>query len=732
MITLAGMTIIASVIAILLLIVSVTLPLFQGAKAEVKSQTSLPDRLSAKDVLALGVDFVELGQPAGNDSLTAYILAKNGNLTFFDLSGDNRDYKILGSEKALPAHGSKAQTLSFVERFACSLYSLLWSDGSISLVEVKLNPHFDEIGRRSIEHELHTWAELPPEGNVTPQRALARRSEEGTATFVKLLPDNKISITQKTAAENLSGEKETKTRRLTIEDGIPGPISAMTMDRTGKTLYAGTTNGCLARWELGNDGRIEYSEVVRAFRDDRAITSLAMVFGDASLAVGDAKGEITTWFEIRNATARKLRLIHRLSKHDQTVIDILPSIRDKSLISLGGEGSVNLDYATSERHLLSLADSGPLSKIGYAPRGNALIGLDKQNHLLVWKIDCPHPEISMGTLFGKVHYEGYSEPAYKWQTTGDEPKFSLVPIIFGTLKSTLYAMCFAVSLAIPSAIYVSHFTTPRFKRAIKPVVEIMAAVPSVVIGFLILLWLAPLMGQWLMAVFAGMLTLPVTFVIFMIFWSRIRKFDWAKRLEHGYEFLVLAPVIISGIILAAWMAHHLEAWLFQGDFKQWLFNITDKPYDPLNSLVVAFGLGFAIIPLIFSIAEDALSNVPHNLTAASLVMGASRWQTLWRIILPSASPGIFAAVMIGFGRAVGETMIVLMATGNTPILDISPFNGFRTLSANIAVEITEAPLGGTLYRVLFLCAVLLFLLTFLLNTLADLVRQHLRKRFGRY
>jgi phosphate transport system permease protein len=176
----------------------------------------------------------------------------------------------------------------------------------------------------------------------------------------------------------------------------------------------------------------------------------------------------------------------------------------------------------------------------------------------------------------------------------------------------------------------------------------------------------------------------------------------------------------------------LEVWLFHGDFKQWLFNVTEKPYDPLNSLVVAFGLGFAIIPIIFSLAEDALSSIPHDLTAASLVMGASRWQTLWRIILPSASPGIFAAVMIGFGRAVGETMIVFMATGNTPILDLSPFNGFRTLSANIAVEITEAPVGGTLYRVLFLCAVLLFLLTFLLNTLAELVRQHLRKRYGRY
>jgi phosphate transport system permease protein len=731
-ITLSGITIIASVVAILLLIVSVTLPLFRGARAEILTETTLPAGLSEKDVLTLGVDFVELGRGAGNDSLTAYVLSKDGNFTFFDLTGDNRDYKVLGREQAVAPAGSKSHTISFVERFAGSMYTLLWSDGSISLVEVELSPHFDEAGLRSVKHELHTWAELPGKGDDTALMALARRSEVGTTTFVKLLPANKISIIQQTAAENLMGEKEIKTSQLMIEEGIPGPISAMTMDRTGKTLYAGTTNGCLMRWELSNDGRIEYSEIVRAFRDDRTITSLAMVFGDASLAVGDSKGEATTWFEIRNGNSRKLRLVHRLSKHDKAVNDILPSGRDKSLLSLGGEGTVNLDYATSEKHLLSVAKSDSISKIGYAPRGNALIGIDNQNRLAVWKIDCPHPEISFATLFGKIHYEGYDEPAYKWQTTGDEPKFSLVPIIFGTLKATLYAMCFAVPLALFAAVYVSHFTTPGFKRAIKPIVEIMAAVPSVVIGFLILLWLAPLMGKWLVAAFAGMATLPITFVLFMILWQQIRKFDWAKRLEHGYEFLVLAPVIVIGVILAVWIAHPVEAWLFQGNFKQWFFNVTEKPYDPLNSLVVAFGLGFAIIPIIFSLAEDALSSIPHDLTAASLVMGASRWQTLWRIILPSASPGIFAAVMIGFGRAVGETMIVFMATGNTPILDLSPFNGFRTLSANIAVEITEAPVSGTLYRVLFLCAVLLFLLTFLLNTLAELVRQHLRKRYGRY
>jgi phosphate transport system permease protein len=206
-----------------------------------------------------------------------------------------------------------------------------------------------------------------------------------------------------------------------------------------------------------------------------------------------------------------------------------------------------------------------------------------------------------------------------------------------------------------------------------------------------------------------------------------------KRVENGYEFIVAAVfVIVPGAFLAYVVAGPFESFFFGGDFRQWLVGVFGTPYQQLNSVVVAFGLGFAVIPIIFSISEDALSSIPHSLTAASLAVGASRWQTVWRVILPSASPAVFAAVMIGFGRAVGETMIVFMATGNTPILDWSPLNGFRTLSANIAVEISEAPQDGTLYRVLFLCAVLLFLLTFVLNAVAEVVRQRLRKKYGQY
>ncbi|MEQ1680457.1 MAG: ABC transporter permease subunit, partial [Nitrospira sp.] len=172
--------------------------------------------------------------------------------------------------------------------------------------------------------------------------------------------------------------------------------------------------------------------------------------------------------------------------------------------------------------------------------------------------------------------------------------------------------------------------------------------------------------------------------------------------------------------------------LFDGHFKPWLQTHLGLNYDQRNAIVVGVAMGFAIIPIIYSISEEALSNVPKNLIAGSLALGATRWQTLTHLVLISASPGIFSALMIGFGRAVGETMIVLMATGNTPIMDWSLFNGFRTLSANIAVEIPEAPYGGTLYRTLFLAGLLLFIATFLLNTVAELVRQRLREKYSQF
>jgi phosphate transport system permease protein len=776
-ITLGGMTVIAAVVAILLVIVATTAPLFLPAQRTPIGEFRLPGKTTA-DLVAIGV-----AKGIGDRDLpTVCLIGRNGVFSYRAVSSDGSKIPGIGagSQNLAPAIGAK-QPLRIVscEQHHPSLdslwYSLLWSDGSVSLVELKAaGGQSDEQGRTPTRFEAVQRAFTPADEAPLPASAVIRRSADGAVTRAALLPDNRISLVRQTvAAAGLFGGEQTSSNRVLLDGESRGRITAITMDREGTTLYAGTQSGGLIRWDLNDDGSVRSSEVVLAFNDQRAITSLCMVLGDVSLAVGDARGELTTWFPVRTGGQSKLRLIHRLRPQAAAVEEILASSRNKSLASRAADGTLHLDYMTTERPMLTwnasdsagnasdsagnasdstgnASDSAgnasdsvgnalrgvpKLVAMAMSPRGNALATVDDGGRLAVARLDVGHPEVSWQVFFGKVFYEGYDEPVYAWQTSGGadfEPKMSFVPLISGTLKGTVYAMLFAVPLALFGAAYTSQFTTPPFRRVIKPVVEIMAAVPSVVIGFLIALWLAPIVERWLLALFLALVALPVVFLLFMLFWWAVRQFDWAKRVENGYEFVVVAPVLVAGIALAAALTGPVETYCFHGSFSRWLGHVLAAPYDQRNCVIIAFGLGFAVIPIIFSIAEDSLSTVPHTLTAASMALGASRWQTLWRIILPSGSPGIFAGIMIGFGRAVGETMIVLMATGNTPILSWNPFNGMRTLAANIAVEIPEAPKDETLYRVLFLCAVLLFVFTFTLNTAAELVRQYLRKRYGRF
>jgi phosphate transport system permease protein len=338
-------------------------------------------------------------------------------------------------------------------------------------------------------------------------------------------------------------------------------------------------------------------------------------------------------------------------------------------------------------------------------------------------------------LFGPTWYEGYVEPKHVWQSTGGtdefEPKLGLVPLLLGTFKGTLYALLFSIPVAVLAALYVSQLASPKLRAAIKPVIELMAAMPSVVVGFLAALWLAPLLEGHLGDAMGIAVGVPIGFLAAVASWSLLPG-SWRRAAKPGVELAFLVPFLLFGVWLGTRIGPPIEAWLFAGDVQQWLFDRRGITYDQRNCIVVGIALGFAVIPIIFTISEDAMSAVPRSLTSASLALGASRWQSALHVVLPAASPGIFAAVMLGLGRAIGETMIVLMATGNTPLLDLSPFNGMRTMSAAIAVEIPEAPHGGTLYRVLFLTGFLLFCFTFMLNTVADLVGGRLRKRYGQF
>ena len=402
-------------------------------------------------------------------------------------------------------------------------------------------------------------------------------------------------------------------------------------------------------------------------------------------------------------------------------------------MTAASDGSIHLNHATSEQTLLNLETQSTPAALAFSPKANGILVMDSNGNLRQWDISNPHPEITLKTLFGKIWYEGYEKPEFVWQSTGGtddfEPKLSLVPLIFGTIKGTIYAMIIAVPIGILAALYTSQFLHNSLK-IIKPVIEIMAALPSVILGFLAGLWLAPLLERIFPAIIIMPFFILLSIVIALLIWKILPVFGkgWHR---HGIEALFLIPFIIGAVYVSIRLGSVYESFLLGGDYRAWFANVLGLEYDQRNAIVVGIAMGFAVIPLIFTISEDALSNVPNSLRSASLALGATPWQTAVRIILPTASPGIFSAIMIGFGRAVGETMIVLMATGNTPIMDWNLFNGFRALSANIAVEIPEAPFGGTLYRVLFLAALLLFITTFIINTLAELVRNRMKLRYSK-
>jgi phosphate transport system permease protein len=509
------------------------------------------------------------------------------------------------------------------------------------------------------------------------------------------------------------------------------PKSSLLLDGEGRHLYGGTESGRIVWWRLGDTDSSPH-EIDAA---SAGITSLEFLIGERSLVAAAADGSLGVWSWVRPRRGEpELVRIRELPEAGSALLSLTASQRNRTILARDAGGLLHLYFSTTGS-LLWTGES-PLAgttATAFAPKGDAVFvaGGGRLTELLV---DNPHPETTLASLFGRVWYEGGQEPEYVWQSTGGtddfEPKLSLTPLLVGTFKGTLYSLALAIPLGVLGAMYTSQFMHPSLQRIVKPIVEVMASLPSVVLGFLAGLWLAPRLEGAFPGLILSLMAFPLLALLAGALFEAVPR-RIRGRLRDGTEVFWFAGVIGLGLWGCFALGGYLEAAAFGGSFSGWLLETTGTRYDQRNAVVIGIAMGFAVIPIVFAMAEDAFSNVPRSLSAASRALGATPWQTVVRVILPTASPGIFSAVMVGFGRAVGETMIVLMATGNTPILDWSPFNGFRTLSANVAVEIPEAPVGGTLYRTLFVAALLLFALTFIINTGAEVIRHRLRRRFAR-
>ena len=267
-----------------------------------------------------------------------------------------------------------------------------------------------------------------------------------------------------------------------------------------------------------------------------------------------------------------------------------------------------------------------------------------------------HEEVTIKKMVAPQIWKEGQKPKYTWQPNSNVPKYSLLPLFVGTLKAALVAMLFAAPLGIGAAIYSSEFASKRMREIIKPVIELLAGIPSVVLGF--------------------------------------------------FALIILATIL------------------------QTLFGLTYR----LNALNAGIALGIAIVPIIFTVAEDAMNSVPGSLRDAARALGANPWQVSFTMVLPAAMPGIAAGMVLGFGRAIGETMAVMMVTGNAARMPLSPdalFLPVRTMTATIAAEMGEVAQGSTHFHVLFAIGIVLFVITFIVNFIASIAIFRQSKRSAR-
>jgi len=720
LVVVGGIIIIACILAILFVIAAEVYPLFRPPAAAFMGSygTAAADHRPAPGD-AIGLDeYREI----------AYLVMSRGSLDFLALKGGPAAPAV-----AIPGLGGA--TVTSVASLGKSGLILGTSDGRSIPLDMKFDVTFKD-GRRTVV-AAPTFAEataLDPEKRRAVRR-LTSGGGDGGVTVAQVGPTD-LTIQSVMERKALIGGTRREESLQTFAPELSGEITALRLDGRAEDLFVGTSHGQVLHYDMKDPAAPRLVEAVAvASRPGVPVTTLGFLLGDRTLIVGDQAGGVGSWQVVSppGGGEKRLTRIYQFTTHGAPVVAIAASKRDKGFATADGSGTVHVSYGTSGQTPLSFKVERPgLEALVFAPKSDAVLAADGQGVAALWQVHNPHPEVTLKTLFGKVWYEGYAQPAWVWQSTGGtddvESKMSLTPLIFGTIKGTLYALFFAVPMALLAALYVSEFMHPSVKAYVKPVVEIMAALPSVVLGFLAGLWLAPVLEPIVPGLFLMPLVLPVVILIAYAFW-RLVPLSIRGRFKTGTEAFLLLPVVVLGVWLALALGGLVEVLLMHGNYRSWALSALGLTYDQRNSLVVGVAMGFAVIPIIFTIAEDSLANVPGHLRAGSLALGATRWQTAMRIVLPTGSPGIFSAIMIGLGRAVGETMIVLMATGNTPIMDWNIFSGFRALSANIAVELPEAPDGGTLYRVLFLSALILFCMTFVLNTVAELVRLKLRRKY---
>lgn len=863
MITAGGIGTIVAVLGVCLFLVWVVVPLFFSASVNDASHFTMTQSRPTTSADTAQAFEPPVAQGMDEYRMISWILSANGELSAYN----NAAGKLLTRQHVVTGH-----TITSVARSDTqNIWVIGLSNGSVlrgtlgvaaRLVDVtslpadyrqfkhdQLGPwsHEDEVGMIQRVNDdqfriLTIVTELMDPIEISPGHAV-------TNLDFTLLNDDMVMAAMtddgKLQLDRISQRKNILTGKVTIKKNhwdLPFDVTKhgkpryLLMSGQGDMIYLAWADGKLLRYDtrLPEEAKI-VEEIDLVPEAGEQLTALTMLLGRGTLLAGDSLGRVRGWFRSKpldatTADGATLVKAHELAQLRSAVVTLAPSSRTRIVAAGSADGQVKLFQATSQKELADIQPDSRVAVTGItiSPKDDGMLVL-REGDVSLHQMNVGYPEATLSALFLPVWYENFNQPETTWQSSGGsdeaEAKFGLWPLIFGSLKGTVYCLLFGVPIALLGAIFTSEFLHPRAKAVVKPTIEMMASLPSVVLGFLAALVFAPIAEDFVPAMIASFVLVPTAFLCGAFIWQllpyqlTLRTGQW--RLFFIFLFLPLGliasyfagpifesilfadhplAVMASFLVGSAAEPGNLKTWLdgqmgmgapgwmvilfplsaiavavggsrwinpmlrqHSGDWTRrqmallsivkfiagtiaaamiallcgviltHLFNWDPRgsivgTYVQRNALVVGFVMGFAIIPIIYTIAEDALSAVPEHLRAASLGAGATPWQTAIRIVIPTAMSGLFSAIMIGVGRAVGETMIVLMAAGNTAVTEWNPFNGFRTLSANIAVELPEAVENSTHYRTLYMAALVLFIVTFLLNTAAESIRLRFRKR----
>ncbi|NOX42454.1 MAG: ABC transporter permease subunit [Gammaproteobacteria bacterium] len=724
-IALGGISVIITIVLIFFYLLYVVMPMFSGARIHPVATYSTGDNAGKNRSHSLYIAMEEQAE-------IALKVTDKGDIEFFKTT----DGKLINKEN-LALEGNTITSIAASE-VNQSVLALGLSNGHALVIKHEYKVTYNDDDTRVISPFItYPMGEQSIELDEQQKKILKLAIQEGEDAIVMAAAteDKRLTLITFTKESSMLADKVNFEREQTELLYPESNIDFLLIDKEKRVLYTASKEGRVTVYDISEPTEPEIIESILVTQSsETTITTFDFLAGDISLLIGTSNGKISQWFPVRDKSNKEQLAKVRSFQSESGITKVSPEYFRKGFFVANTKGEIVIYHTTANRTLLtSSVTDNKINQLAVSPRGNALLVQDDSGTFHFYSVENEHPEISWSALWGKVWYESYQEPDYVWQSSSAsndfEPKFSLIPITFGTIKAAFYAMLIAIPVSIMGAIFTAHFMAPRMRSVVKPSIEIMEALPTVILGFLAGLWLAPILENHLPGIFTFLLIAPLGILIFAFMWQQLPH-QIKMFIPDGWQAALLIPVIIALGFVSFSVSPLIEQFFFGGDVRSWLSNEMGIPFDQRNSLVVGLAMGFAVIPTIFSITEDAIFSVPKHLVNGSLALGATQWQTLLKVVLLTASPGIFSAVMIGFGRAVGETMIVLMATGNTPVMDFSIFQGMRTLAANIAVEMPESEVDSTHYRVLFLAALVLFVFTFFFNTIAEIIRQRLRTKYS--